>query len=433
MPLETGQVLHERYRIEARLGQGGMGAVYRAWDNNLNIPVAVKENLDGSPEAQKQFNREAHLLARLVHLNLPRVIDTFFVPGQGQYLVMDYVDGEDLQAMLQRLGTLPEDRVLVWVSQICDALNYLHRQPSPVIHRDIKPANIKIRPDGRAMLVDFGIAKVYDPHLATTIGARAVTPGYSPPEQYGGGATDARSDIYALGATLYHLLTGYKPPESLHRMVGQEKTTPPRQLKRDISPRVEQVILKAMEVTTDRRFQSVSDFQSAFSGRTPPPASGRQAATGRRWWVWGIGISGVMLVGAVLLAAVLLLGDRLRGAAQVSTSATPTSTTVALVPPDPTTTLVVIVERPTVTPDVTARATILPTPVSTQLSSPTPVPTRQASATPSSSPAPTATASSAPSSTPAATPTTLPSATPTLDMGPQLFPGFVGGGRQQRP
>lgn len=266
MSLSIGQILQSnRYRIDALLGQGGMGAVYRAWDMSLNIPVAVKENLDASPEAQKQFGREAHILARLFHLNLPRVTDYFFIPGKGQYLVMDFVEGEDLQAMLNRLGALPEPQVLNWISQICDALAYLHSQSSPIIHRDIKPANIKIRPDGRAILVDFGIAKVYDPHLATTIGAKAVTPGYSPPEQYGGGTTDARSDIYALGATLYHLLTGQQPPESVQRMVASASLPLPRQLNRQISPMAEQAILKAIEVATDRRFQSVDELRAALT------------------------------------------------------------------------------------------------------------------------------------------------------------------------
>ena len=186
----VGETLENRYRIVSLLGQGGMGAVFRAWDTNLSLPVAVKVNFETSPEAQRQFEREAAILARLSHPNLPRVTDYFFIPGQGQFLLMDFVEGEDLQAMLDRLGALPEQQVLTWVTHVCDALSYLHSQPSPIIHRDIKPANIRIRPDGRAMLVDFGIAKVYDPSMATTIGAKAVTPGYSPPEQYGRGQTD---------------------------------------------------------------------------------------------------------------------------------------------------------------------------------------------------------------------------------------------------
>mgnify|MGYP001254033186 FL=1 len=292
--LQPGQLLqHERYRIDALLGQGGMGAVYRAWDISLEMPVAIKENLDASVEAQKQFSREARLLAQLSHPHLPRVIDYFFIPGQGQYLVMDYIAGEDLESMVQRLGPLPEAQVLPWLMQICDALSYLHHQPAPIIHRDIKPANIKIRPDGQAMLVDFGIAKVYDPMLSTTIGAKAITPGYSPPEQYGEGTTNVRSDVYALGATLYHVLTGQRPPESVQRLVAAIPLPAPRQLNPAISPRVEQSILRATEIATSQRFQSVAALHAALSGAptsiTPPPAPPKEErpvpASRPRWLV----------------------------------------------------------------------------------------------------------------------------------------------------
>jgi Protein kinase domain len=278
MPLSIGQLLyHDRYRIDNLLAQGGMGAIYHALDLNLNMPVAIKENLDASPGAQKQFVHEANILARLSHPNLPRVLDYFFIPQQGQYLVMDFVEGEDLQSMLNRLGRLPEPQVLTWVSQICDALAYLHSQPSPIIHRDIKPANIRIRPDGRAMLVDFGIAKVFDPHLATTIGARAVTPGYSPPEQYGGGSTDARSDVYALGATIYHLLTGKAPPDSVKRMIRQADMLPPRQVNIGISPLVEQAILRSTELDTANRFQSIEELRAALARAATIPLATQTA------------------------------------------------------------------------------------------------------------------------------------------------------------
>ena len=169
--------------------------------------MALKENNDGGLESQRQFEREAKLLAGLRHPNLPRVIDHFIVPDQGQYLVMDYVEGKSLAALLAERGRpLDEAEVLPWIRQVADALEYLHTRTPPIIHRDIKPQNIIVAADGRAMLVDFGISKAYDPTLKTTRGARAVTPGYSPPEQYGLGTTDARSDVYALGATLYTCL-----------------------------------------------------------------------------------------------------------------------------------------------------------------------------------------------------------------------------------
>ena len=270
MPLQTGQMLQNRYRIDSLLGQGGMGAVYRAWDTRLNMSVAIKENLDASPAAQSQFGHEAHILANLSHPNLTRVTDYFFIAQQGQYLVMDYVEGEDLESMVNRRGFIPVDEAINWISQICDAINFLHRQNPPIIHRDIKPANIKIRPNGAAILVDFGIAKVFDTHLATTIGAKAITPGYSPPEQYGGSITDPRSDIYALGATLYRLMTGQVLPESVTRAVGSTNILLPRQLNPQIPPAIEMAILRAVEVATERRFQTVQDFRTAL---TSPPST----------------------------------------------------------------------------------------------------------------------------------------------------------------
>jgi eukaryotic-like serine/threonine-protein kinase len=282
MPLATGQIIFNRYRIAALLGQGGMGNVYRAWDVNLKIPVALKENLDASPEAQQQFSEEARLLARLSHPNLPRVTNYFTIPGLGEYLVMDYIEGEDLETMLETPASGPakttglaQATVIPWIIQVCEALSYLHGQQLPVIHRDVKPANIKITPDGRAVLVDFGIAKRYDPLLSTLVGARAVTPGFSPPEQYGGASTDARSDIYALGATLYHLLTGQQPPESVQRVAGSAPSLAPRQLNPEISPAIEQIILKAMAISMDRRYQNAAEMKAALLAANAPGPAGR--------------------------------------------------------------------------------------------------------------------------------------------------------------
>jgi serine/threonine protein kinase len=268
MPLNTGQVLNNRYRIVKLLGQGGFGAVYRAWDNNLKGACALKENLDTSTNAQEQFAREASLLYNLRHANLPRVTDHFVVAGQGQYLVMDYVEGDDLQSMLDRTpGGLPEDKVLIWLGQICDALGYMHSQNPPVIHRDIKPANIKITPQEQAILVDFGIAKTYDPNLKTIAGARAVTPGYSPPEQYGAGKTDARSDIYALGATLFALLNGQPPPQSVD-VLRQAEVMPV--LSSRLSPHVRNAVERAMQFNPDLRFQTTAEFKAALQGSSKP-------------------------------------------------------------------------------------------------------------------------------------------------------------------
>ena len=269
MTLATGQILNSRYRIVTLLGQGGFGAVYRAWDMNMERPRALKENLDTSEVAQRQFKREAQMLGDLTHPNLPKVIDHFHIPGQGQYLVMEYVEGEDLQQVLERQGPLSEAQALPWILQVCDALSYLHSQNPPVIHRDIKPANIKITPQGRAMLVDFGIAKTAIPGQKTTAGARAVTPGYSPPEQYGRGATDAQSDVYALGATLYALLSGAQPPDSVDVVAKNAPPPPPvRQLNPAVSAQVSAALEHAMQVERTKRTADVAAFKAALLGKT---------------------------------------------------------------------------------------------------------------------------------------------------------------------
>jgi serine/threonine protein kinase len=269
MPLQTGQMLNNRYRIVNLLGQGGFGAVYKTWDTKLNGPCAIKENFDTSPEAERQFAREASILFNLRHPCLPRVFDQFSIPEQGQYLVMDYIEGKDLQKILDQSGkSLPENQVLPWIVQICDALEYLHSQKPPVIHRDIKPANIKITPTGQAVLVDFGIAKIYDPLLKTTISARAVTPGYSPPEQYGQGTTNPRTDVYALGATLYTALTNTPPPDSVDILTKKQPTpVPTRTINPSTSPAVDTAIARAMHLEEDLRFQSVLEFRTALRAK----------------------------------------------------------------------------------------------------------------------------------------------------------------------
>ncbi len=276
MPLAAGQVVNGRYRIIRLLGQGGMGAVYQAWDQNLERPCALKENLETSEGLSRQFEREARLLANLNHPNLPRVTDHFHIPNQGQYLVMDFIEGEDLDQRLRRAGRpLPELEALDWIAQVADALTYLHRHDPPIIHRDVKPANIRITPAGRAMLVDFGIAKMYASGSRTTQGARAVTPGFSPPEQYGAGPTDERSDIYALGATLYALLTGFTPPDSVDLMTGAAGPLhPTNRLNPAVSPQVSAAIAQAMQPGRAQRFASIDEFKTALRAATaplPPP------------------------------------------------------------------------------------------------------------------------------------------------------------------
>lgn len=278
MPLQPGALLYNRYRIDALLGQGGFGAVYRAWDNNLGKAVALKENLEISKDSQRQFEREAMLLANLSHPNLPRVTDYFIIADQGQYLVMDFVEGKDLQQILDESGgRISEQQALFWTGQVCDAVGYLHSQNPPIIHRDIKPANIKVNPAGQAVLVDFGIAKKYDRSVKTTIGARAITPGYSPLEQYGQGTTDERTDLYALGATLYHLLTGLTPPESIQRMI-RDSLTPVQQANPQVNPRTAAAVHQALQVDPARRFQTAVEFKQALTAAISQPVVQPQPA-----------------------------------------------------------------------------------------------------------------------------------------------------------
>ena len=346
MPLKPGQVLQNRYRIQRLLGAGGFGAVYAAWDTNMDRPRALKENLDTSAEAQRQFKREAQMLGDLTHPNLPKVIDHFTIPGLGQYLVMEYVEGQDLETRLNASPPgLPEAQVLTWISQVCQALAYLHRQSPPVIHRDIKPANIKITPQGKAILVDFGSAKIYNPRMKTTVGARAVTPGFSPLEQYGKGLTDVRSDVYSLAATTYALLTGEVPPEATQRAL-KDSLLSAQQLNPAVSPQVSLALQHALAVDPSQRCQSIQDFAASLHGLLPQPLPyPAQAAPasplpalkgfvpvvnnllfGLAAWLRKPGTGRWVLL-ALLVLAFILIRSALRswGASQSSLETTPTS------------------------------------------------------------------------------------------------------------
>jgi eukaryotic-like serine/threonine-protein kinase len=274
MELQTGYVLHERFRIIRLLGKGGMGAVYYAHDPVLNRHVAIKQ-LQPPPLAEadrmgeqlrKQFLREAQILAALHHPNLPRVTD-YFIDSDLHYLIMDYIEGQSLLDMLltNKQG-FPEDLVLEWADQLLSALEYIHA--NNVIHRDIKPANIRRTTEGRIFLVDFGLVKPYnlnDPRTMTMFHGIG-TPEYAPPEQYDPGVhTDQRSDIYALGATLYHLLTGQAPISVTHRTTEPSAFRLPRQAKAEISPEVERVILRAMEIERAKRFATAADMRAALN------------------------------------------------------------------------------------------------------------------------------------------------------------------------
>jgi eukaryotic-like serine/threonine-protein kinase len=264
MILERDSLLQKRYRIVENLGQGGMGSIYRAVDENLGVEVAVKENLFTTEEYARQFRLEAVILANLRHPNLPRVSDHFVIAGEGQYLIMDFIEGEDLRQRMERIGLLPEDEVIHVGAAMCDALEYLHSRKPPVLHRDLKPGNVKVSPDGHIFLVDFGLAKIIQGNQATTTGARAMTPGYSPPEQYGTARTDPRTDVYSLGATLYAALTGVIPEDGLARAMDNAQLTPLRKRNPEITRRLAAAIEKAMEIDPGDRYQSAEAFKIAL-------------------------------------------------------------------------------------------------------------------------------------------------------------------------
>jgi serine/threonine protein kinase len=211
--LKLGALIDKRYEIRESLGQGGMGAVYRVRHVHLGQDFALKELLSPGQEAQDQFLQEARLLAGLSHPHLPRVIDYFAAQGQN-YLVMDYVPGDDLQAMLDaRCAPFTEHEVLPWLHQLLGALAYVHARH--VTHRDVKPANLKLTPEGKLVLVDFGIAKGGQQGPARTgyHAKSAYTPYLAAPEQVMGQGTGPRTDLFAVGATATYLLTGTLPPQ----------------------------------------------------------------------------------------------------------------------------------------------------------------------------------------------------------------------------
>jgi serine/threonine protein kinase len=270
--LSPDTILQGRYRIVRQLGQGGMGAVYEAVDQRLDTTVALKETLFTDEKLRKQFEREARLLARLHHQALPRVSD-HFSEGDGQFLVMQYVAGDDLSEMLaQRNGPFPQEEVLRWADQLYDALDYLHTQDPEIIHRDIKPQNLKLTARGQVVLLDFGLAKGYAGQMSVVTTSASIfgyTPNYAPLEQVQGLGTDGRSDIYALAATLFHLLTNVKPPDALSRagalVNGQpDPLLPANKVAKQVSPALAGVLSKGMSQKRDDRFASAALMREAF-------------------------------------------------------------------------------------------------------------------------------------------------------------------------
>jgi serine/threonine-protein kinase len=294
-PLPDGTILRQRYKLTNVVGQGGMGSIYRAEDLRLPGRLCAIKEVQPDPtapaelraQAQEQFLREASILAQLDHPNLPKVSDFFTHDGR-DFLVMDYVPGQDLRQIIEerlREDKVIEERlVLNWAVQILDALAYLHQQDPPVLHRDIKPANIKLTPNNRIKLVDFGLAKLLagdEARTITVIQGRG-TALYTPLEQYAGESdhTDVRSDIYSIGATLYHLLTLSPPPAARERFRNPNVLRPPHQLNDTVTANVSDAVMWALEMHPDDRPDNVSLFSQTLLGQiTRPPR--RQSAPPR--------------------------------------------------------------------------------------------------------------------------------------------------------
>jgi len=283
--LKNGEILRDRYKVREQIGQGGTGNIYLADDLRLQGRLCALKEVEHNQalptemfeQAREQFFREASVLARLDHPNLPKVSDYFAVDSR-DYLVMDYVPGKDLREQMQEArrnkSFLPEKEVLRWAIQIADALHYLHNQDPPIIHRDIKPSNIKLTPSGLVKLVDFGLVKIMAPDEVTiTVIHGQGTALYTPLEQYGGDDThtDPRADIFSFGATLYHLLTNEPPAEVRKRFLNSRNLTPPRDINPRLSPHVERAILWAMALHPDDRPANVLTFRDALVGKQDAP------------------------------------------------------------------------------------------------------------------------------------------------------------------
>ena len=274
MILTEGTILKSRYEIHKKLAAGGFGNVYLAEDKLKGGLLAIKETLyedfsEGDVNKLKeQFRFEAEILVHLSHPRLPRVED-FFEEGNKYYLVMEYIDGEDLQKIIDENSSIPLSQILDWSIQLCNVMEYLHSQkPAPVIFRDLKPKNIMLSRKGEIKLIDFGISKLFDSR-DTKSAARAASQYYAPPEQYTSSGTDTLSDVYSLGATFYFLFTHYHPVDAIDRLTDTLTLNKPSALNEAITPELDNIILKAMDLNKNKRFKSVSHLREALEKIAP--------------------------------------------------------------------------------------------------------------------------------------------------------------------
>lgn len=277
--LQIGSIVDGKYKILNKIGQGGMSVVYLAMNERANKQWAIKEvRKDGVQnfEVVKQgLIAETDLLKKLNHPNLPSIIDV--IDGDGTFLiVMDYIEGKSLSSILKEYGAQSQEDVIDWSKQMCDVLGYLHSRQPPIIYRDMKPANIMLKPDGKVMLIDFGTAREFKEKSVadtTCLG----TQGYAAPEQYGGhGQTDARTDIYCLGATMYHLLTGHNPSEPPYEMY------PIRYWNPELSSGLEEIVLKCTQRNPKDRYQSCAELMYALEHYNELDIEFKRAQN-RRW------------------------------------------------------------------------------------------------------------------------------------------------------
>jgi serine/threonine protein kinase len=443
-------LLQERYRIVRLIGRGGMGAVYEATDTRLRISVALKQTMVGGAQFRKAFQREALLLARLRHAALPVVTD-YFIEGDAQFLVMQFIPGPDLASQLARRdGPFPVGDVLAWADQLLRALEYLHSQDPPVIHRDIKPQNLKLAIGGEIVLLDFGLAKGAAAQSQVASSVVGFTPLYAPLEQIRGSGTGPRSDLYALAATLYHLLVGAAPADALERVEASvnglpDPLIPPHKANPLIHPAIGEVLARALNLRADSRPADATEMRAALqqAARVPwewdqdtllvatsraseyydsPPADGElgpsgpnttersalapepaigRARTRRRWALGGIALAGVSLLTILGLRGISIAG----GSDQLTATSAPgraelISTITATPAASPTTT-----NTPTVTPP--------PTPSPTLSASPTFTPTLTATVRPTTRPRPKLTSTPLLATATLVPPTELPTASPT--------------------